>query len=581
MSSVIDFEIPGYDIIEPIGRGGMASVYRARQHTFDRNVAVKILKPDLSEDDAFCQRFVMESLIVAKLNHSNIVQVYDVGEIKNHYYIAMEFLSGGDLHRKLKEGLPVTEAVSIIKQMASALDFAHRKHIIHRDLKPDNVMFREDEAAVLTDFGIAKETNADINLTQTGLIVGTPKYMSPEQIRGSDPSPQGDIYSLGIMFYQLLCNRVPFAGADLVATAYQHFNEPVPQLPPHLSQYQSLIEHMLAKTVEDRIPRGKDVVRELERIEREHPLSNEANETIVFQTTQEGIQDDETLVKPSLESADADTTVAPAPQAPSSDPTFVKSSSSDQTVAMAATPAPSPQPQPAEETLAPPQAAPSPTPTAPQTSEKKPPVALISGAAAAVVIVLGLVFVLSQPAKEKTTPAPVVNNAQPVENTDQITQLLLGALEDVSNNRLRNGTSNALSKYEQILILSPGHPQALAGKQNIAKKYLSLAKTAISQKKFSQAQSHIDNARDIDPELDVSKMQNALSAGRRDHKNPITTLKKVQIAGLLENAKLFEKEGKVSSPPGENAIENYKKILNIDPYHTEAKARLNALQTQP
>ncbi len=114
MSALLDFEIPGYDIIEPIGRGGMASVYRARQHTFDRNVAIKILKPDLSEDDAFCQRFVMESLIVAKLNHSNIVQVYDVGEIKNHYYIAMEFLSGGDLHRRLKQGLPVVEAISII-----------------------------------------------------------------------------------------------------------------------------------------------------------------------------------------------------------------------------------------------------------------------------------------------------------------------------------------------------------------------------------------------------------------------------------------------------------------------------------
>ena len=116
--SLLDFEIPGYDIVESIVRGGMASVYRARQHSFDRNVALKILKPDLSEDDAFCQRFMMESLIVAKLNHSNIVQVYDVGAVQHHYYLAMEFLSGGDLHGRLRDGLSVKEAVSIIKQMA-------------------------------------------------------------------------------------------------------------------------------------------------------------------------------------------------------------------------------------------------------------------------------------------------------------------------------------------------------------------------------------------------------------------------------------------------------------------------------
>ncbi len=570
MSSHLELEIPGYDIIEPIGRGGMASVYRARQHSFDRNVALKILKPDLSEDDAFCQRFVMESLIVAKLNHSNIVQVYDVGEVKNNYYIAMEFLSGGDLQKRLKEGLSAQESVSIIKQIASALDFAHRKHIIHRDLKPDNVMFREDEAAVLTDFGIAKETNADINLTQTGLIVGTPKYMSPEQIRGSAPSPQGDIYSLGIMFYQLLCNRVPFHGADLVSTAYQHFNEPVPLLPPHLSQFQQLLEHMLAKTVEDRIPRGKDVVKELERIEKAHPIEIPNDETAVMPSGEFNLEEDETLLQSGNDSqASVETKVMPSKPASrniASDPTLVKPEnepSQNPTTVENSNPSNTGTPDSAENN----------TTKITQLRESPFTNKTVLGGMASLVIIVGLIFAItSNSPKKPSVPAPLA----PV-NAEEITGLLLAAHDDIQNNRLRTGESNALSKYEQVLILSPGHPQAIEGKTKVAKKYISLAKKAIQNKNFGLAQQHLDNASEIDSEADISSTQIKLNAAKRNQKNPISTLKQVQIAGLLENAKIYEQEGKISSPVGENAVENYKKVLEIDPYNESAKERLTAL----
>ncbi|MFL0801836.1 MAG: serine/threonine protein kinase [Agarilytica sp.] len=570
MSSHLELEIPGYDIIEPIGRGGMASVYRARQHSFDRNVALKILKPDLSEDDAFCQRFVMESLIVAKLNHSHIVQVYDVGEVKNNYYIAMEFLCGGDLQKRLKEGLSAQESVSIIKQIASALDFAHRKHIIHRDLKPDNVMFREDEAAVLTDFGIAKETNADINLTQTGLIVGTPKYMSPEQIRGADPSPQGDIYSLGIMFYQLLCNRVPFHGADLVATAYQHFNEPVPLLPPHLSQFQELIEHMLAKTIEDRIPCGKDVVKELERIEKAHPIEIPDDETAVMPSGGFNLENDETLVQSGSDlQAGVETKVMPKSKSRNiaSDPTLVKTENEQR-----------PNSTPAENTSVENHSAPDNTEnnTTKFTQLRESPFTnkAILGGMATLVIIVGLIFAITSnsPQEQSAPPAPIT-----AVNTEEITALLLAAHNDIQNNRLRTGESNALSKYEQVLILSPGHPQALEGKTKVAKKYISLAKKAIQNKNFGLAQQHLDNATDIDSEVNTSKLQTKLNAAKRNQKSPISTLKQVQIAGLLENAKIYEQEGKISSPAGGNAIENYKKVLEIDPYNESAKARLAVL----
>ncbi len=569
MSSHLELEIPGYDIIEPIGRGGMASVYRARQHSFDRNVALKILKPDLSEDDAFCQRFVMESLIVAKLNHSNIVQVYDVGEVKNNYYIAMEFLSGGDLQKRLKEGLSAQESVSIIKQIASALDFAHRKHIIHRDLKPDNVMFREDEAAVLTDFGIAKETNADINLTQTGLIVGTPKYMSPEQIRGAAPSPQGDIYSLGIMFYQLLCNRVPFHGADLVSTAYQHFNEPVPLLPPHLSQFQQLLEHMLAKTIEDRIPRGKDVVKELERIEKAHPIEIPNDETAVMPSAGFNLEEDETLVQSGNNSqTSVETKVAPSPPESrniTSDPTLVKTENRQTQhptqVENAST----------NDTVIPDNAE---NNTTKITQLRESPFTnkTILGGMASLVVIVGLIFAITSNSPQKQAPAPLA----PV-NAEEITALLLAAHNDIQNNRLRTGESNALSKYEQVLILSPGHPQAIEGKTKVAKKYISLAKKSIQNKNFGLAQQHLDNASEIDNQVDISSIQIKLNAAKRNQKSPISTLKQVQIAGLLENAKIYEQEGKISSPIGENAVENYKKILEIDPYNESAKERLTAL----
>lgn len=581
MPSIIDLDIPGYDILEAIGRGGMASVYRARQHTFDRNVAVKILKPDLSEDDAFCQRFVMESQIVAKLNHSNIVQVYDVGEFQNHYYLAMEFLSGGDLHKRLKKGLEAKEAVSIIRQMASALDFAHKKNIIHRDLKPDNVMFREDGAAVLTDFGIAKETNADINLTQTGLIVGTPKYMAPEQIRGAEPSPQGDIYSLGIMFYQLLCNRVPFSGGDLVQTAYQHFNEPVPQLPPQLQQYQSLIEHMLAKTIEERVERGKDVVKALDEIEKSHPFQENNDETVVLQREIKGHEGDKTV----LNQSDVETQLYTK-----EDATSVRGN--DETIVQA--PASASPKAPSVPTMVSEKG----TPPAPESSDASPTGSLTSssalapgqsnlikfgaiGTAALSVIIVGFSLINKPTTENKAeTKQAAVQTVTPSTDSEEIKQLLLAAITDIENYRLSSGESNALSKYEQVLILSPGHQQALAGKQKVAKRHLSQARREIDKKNFKTAQNHINSARDIDDSVDVNPVQLALDGAKRDQRSPISTLKQVQIAGLLENAKIFENEGKLKAPAGENAAENYRKILAIDPYHAEAKQRLSAITNE-
>lgn len=589
--SVLDFEIPGYDILERIGKGGMASVYRARQHTFDRNVALKILKPDLSEDDAFCQRFVMESLIVAKLNHSHIVQVYDVGEVSNNYFIAMEFLSGGDLHSRLQDGLSVDDAVSITKQMASALNFGHNKSIIHRDLKPDNVMFREDGAAVLTDFGIAKETNADINLTQTGLIVGTPKYMSPEQIRGAAPSPAGDIYSLGIMFFQLLTNRVPFSGADLVATAYQHFNEPVPPLPASLSRFQPLIEHMLAKQVEDRIQHGSDIVKALERIERTHsqrPAAERAKDG-------HPIDDDETIVAPTRgleENSDNDATrVSANPSAPTKlsergeaiqhqehhSGKEREPSSYDETRVESAVPSNKNTHQEASNN----------TNATITISMTKKPIYLVGGLGLAAIVAV-LFFVLQAGSPEQ--PASASNQSSQTAGIEQskrrrVDNLLRQAQTLVQRGDLQTPISNnAYDKYLAILTIDPQHPEALVGIQDIAERYLVLTEQAISKNKLDAAQDYLDRAKNIAPSMSVAAQQQSLdvafSQKEKPKENILSRKQLMRISGLLQSAAIDEAEGRLFSPSGKNAQEKYQRVLAIDPQNNDAKTKLLALEKQ-
>ncbi|MCR6650984.1 MAG: serine/threonine protein kinase [Cellvibrionaceae bacterium] len=263
-----ELRIPGYDIEVLLGKGGMAAVYQARQQSFGREVAFKVLNPSTEDLDEFSRRFLQESTIAAKLHHSHIVQVYDVGRHQDYFYISMEYLHGGDLGEKLKAGLSLRESVRIIKQLADALDFAHRKNIIHRDIKPANIMFREDGAAVLTDFGIAKELESQAELTQAGVVIGTPRYMSPEQIRGDKVDHRADIYSLGIVFFRCLTNYVPFDGKDMLATAYLQDNEPVPALPAEVACFQPIINRMLEKDPHARYQRGREVVEALENLDR-------------------------------------------------------------------------------------------------------------------------------------------------------------------------------------------------------------------------------------------------------------------------------------------------------------------------
>ena len=256
--------IPGYEIIRELGVGGMANVYLAIQRSLDRKVAIKVMKRNIDDLEKFERRFLVEGRTMAKLPHRNIVAVYDIVKNDEVTYIAMEFLDGGTLSTKMKEGLSLADAISVVVQIAQALQFAHEHGIVHRDLKPANIMFRDVHTPVLTDFGIAKQQDATATrLTQTGMLVGTPTYMSPEQINAIDVDGRSDLYSLGILFYELLTGAPPFHADTPIAVLMAHLTTPPPQLPAGFIDFQPVLDKMLAKSRDDRFPSLKDFTRAL------------------------------------------------------------------------------------------------------------------------------------------------------------------------------------------------------------------------------------------------------------------------------------------------------------------------------
>ncbi|QBQ53101.1 serine/threonine-protein kinase [Nitrosococcus wardiae] len=249
---VSSLKIPGYKIQRMIGQGGMAKVYLAIQESLDRKIALKIMTPPLDIDHSLCERFLKEGKIVAQLSHPSIVTVYDVGCFGNYYYMAMEYLGGANLKQRIQQQAPLACPLKIIRQVASALGYAHAHGFVHRDVKPANILFKEDGTAVLTDFGIAKPLTAHTQLTAVGFCVGTPEYMSPEQATGKKLDGRSDLYSLGVVFYEMLTGQKPFIGEDAIATILMHAQSPIPSLPSQFATYQPLVERLLAKDPNDR-----------------------------------------------------------------------------------------------------------------------------------------------------------------------------------------------------------------------------------------------------------------------------------------------------------------------------------------
>jgi len=261
MDDLIGRTFGSYTITDRIAEGGMAVVYRGYQASLNRYAAIKVLRGELAQNQEFVTRFHREALAVARLNHPNILHIYDTGVEHGVYYIAMDYAEGGTLKDRIRRGpIPVEQAVSIAAQLADALDYAHQQGLIHRDVKPSNVLLTREGRPLLTDFGIAHLLDQATQLTRTGTSIGTPEYMAPEQAQGLPPDGRIDIYALGVVLYEMLSGTVPFRADTPVATMYKHVHDtplPLRQLSPNVPAWlEAAVGKALAKDPNRRFQRA-------------------------------------------------------------------------------------------------------------------------------------------------------------------------------------------------------------------------------------------------------------------------------------------------------------------------------------
>lgn len=254
--------IRGYRLVKRLAVSEHSAVYLANRESDDASMVLKVLRqvPDVSDVLGAFDRFLQEYEMIAELKHPNIVEIYDLGVSDDHAHIAMEYVPGGDLKRQISRGIKASDAVEYVRQIAGALAELHKLGILHRDLKPGNIMIREDGSLALIDFGLAKRMRLEQEITGNGEIFGTPYYMSPEQGHADDIDERSDVYSLGIIFYEMLTGKKPFTGADAMSIILKHTKSPVPVLPHHLSAHQALLNLLLAKKPADRLQSAREIL---------------------------------------------------------------------------------------------------------------------------------------------------------------------------------------------------------------------------------------------------------------------------------------------------------------------------------
>ncbi len=241
-------EVPGYELKKFLGSGGAADVFLAVERKRSRLAAVKVLARRRFSETVAVKRFIKEAQAISSLHHPNIVRIYATGHTPELRFMAMEFFPESLKRRFQERGrFAPDEALTIADQIASALYYAHDKGFIHRDVKPDNIMFRTDGTPVLLDFGIARIIESTTELTRSGMAMGTPRYMSPEQLNAKRVDGRSDVYSLGVVVYEMLSGAPPFKGSQTMAVLMKHVSEPVPPLPAELAAFQPLVDRLMAK----------------------------------------------------------------------------------------------------------------------------------------------------------------------------------------------------------------------------------------------------------------------------------------------------------------------------------------------
>ncbi len=253
--------IKGYRFLRKLGSSERSGVYLVERESTGLRVVLKVLRqmPEFGDSLDRFDRFLQEYETIAAMDHRNVVRIHDLGVSDDHAHIAMEYLDGGDLRQRIDAGIRDDDAVSYLRQTASALSAVHEQGVLHRDLKPGNIMFRQDESLALIDFGLAKKAHLENAITDTGEIFGTPFYMSPEQGHGLDVDERSDIYSLGVIFFEMLTGERPYQGDSAMGIIVRHAQTPIPRLPESLQKHQALVDRMIAKQPDDRLQAASEI----------------------------------------------------------------------------------------------------------------------------------------------------------------------------------------------------------------------------------------------------------------------------------------------------------------------------------
>ncbi len=547
--------IEKYSIIEKIGAGGMADVYLAKDIVLKRDIAIKILPSEFARDLEHISRFEKEIRNLAALYHPNIVPIYDVGCYDKCHFYAMAYLPKGDLKQRIRDGLPHNRALEIFKQIADALRYAHQQGLIHRDIKPKNILFDIEERPIVTDLGIAKAIGSNTHMTNTGMIVGTPHYMSPEQAQGKQLDHRSDLYSLGVLFYEMLTGSVPYEAEDTFAVGFMHINEPIPKLPLSLSRYQFFIDRLMAKNRENRYTDASEVLSDIAKFELE-AIRQEVDDTKQMPLTR-------WTAKPEMDSP------FPTPLQGSRDIRRRRNVWGGiiflTALALAgiylfinALPMP-------------------------RRFNKSAPVAS-ENMARDMTASRSETDVTSPNESEDTPEDPMkdLSDRSKFYRKKEIERLLTLAQKHFNAQHLSIPKGqNAIECYKEVLILDHDNDQALKGLIAVVDKYIELSDKAIEKQKFDQAAQQLLMASKVIPDDDaiISARKRLETAEKESAKNAHEINQPLDQARRKEfETRLAEGRNALTAGDQAQAINAFKKALNIFPQNASARSGLEKAQ---
>ena len=530
-ATAVKITIPGYKIEHLIAEGGTASIYLAIQESLGRYVAIKLLRK--IDNPAQLNRFLNEGQIIASLDHRNVINIHDVGVTHDgRPYISMEYLEGGDLDARIQKKVDPEDALQWLEAIGNCLDFVHRKGIIHRDIKPGNILFHKDGTLILSDFGTAKQEECDAKLTMEGCTFGSPYYISPEQAASKELDRRTDIYSLGIVLYEMLTGNKPYKGDSHIETIVAHLSDPLPVLPPELHRYHTLIKKMIAKSPDDRFTSAAEMVRFVQQVRK--PVKKARRMTWVSTGAV-------AIILGIGGSLFFRQSIIPDRNEHRTTPgmTISEGAVTESSPDILETPVQEPSNLVRE------------TSATPDRNEHRtnPGMTVSEGA-----IPESAPNIVQMPspgpsdlAREETTPTS--NNEQRIE---KLLSQAAAALEEDRLTKPKN--NNAYYYYQHVLELHPRHEKAIEGITRIADAYADLAESKLDQFDYEAANKYVHRGLAIRPEND----------------RLLGLQKNANIGRILSQAATALKKHRLTTPKNNNAYYYYQRVLELNPKHEKA-----------